>query len=304
MSRRVLNRLGISLAWACGLATAAAVCGVIGWVAWKGIDRLSLSFITHDPQLGTFDQGVLGGVRGPIAGTLIVTAIGIGIALPVGVGTAVFLTEFRRPELLARIVGTSVDLLFGVPAIVFAIVALAFFTSPRLSAFSAEVASSGRAYGRSFLVAGIVMSLLALPPITRATQESIDAVPLDLREASYALGKGRLATIRRVILPGARQGIATGTTLGAARIAADTAVVYFVLGGGVPTLSEHWYDPSHWSQTLHESGPTLTSYIYYASPAGEGSDSSAALGAAFVLILLMLLVNAGIDLVAKRRRWW
>ena len=77
------------------------------------------------------------------------------------------------------------------------------------------------------------MSLLALPPITRATQESIEAVPPDLREASYALGKGKLATIRRVVLPGARPGMATGTILGAGRIAADTAIAFIVLGGAI-----------------------------------------------------------------------
>jgi phosphate transport system permease protein len=299
---RPFDRLGIALAWGCGLAVVGLVAGVMGWLAWKGIGRLSLGFVTDDPGVGLFSQGIAGGVRGPIAGTLIVTVIGIAIALPLGVATAVFLTEYRRPLLLARVVGGAVDLLFGVPAVVFALVALAVFTTPWLSPLSSEVTTSGRAYGRSFLVAGMMMSLLALPPVTRATQESIAAVPTDLREASYALGKGQLATIRRVLIPGARPGIATGTMLGAARIAADTAIAYIVLGGTF-TMPAQWYDPSHWSQTLQETGPTLTSYIYYASPVGEGSDPGAALGAAFVLIVLMLLINAGIGFVSRRRPW-
>jgi len=302
VTSRPLDRVGIALAWACGLAVLVVVGRLIGWLAWEGFGTLSLTFITDDARLGPFDQGIAGGIRSPIAGTLIVTALGIAIALPLGIATAVFLTEYRRPVLLARIVGGSVDLLFGVPAVVFALVALAAFTTPWLSPLSTEVTTSGRAYGRSFLVAGIMMSLLALPPITRATQESIAAVPTDLREASYALGKGQLATIRRVVIPGARPGIATGTILGAARIAADTAIAYIVLGGTF-FMPAGWYAPSHWSQTLQETGPTLTSYIYYASPAGEGSDRGAALGAAFVLIVLMLLVNAGIGLVSRRRQW-
>jgi phosphate transport system permease protein len=204
--------------------------------------------------------------------------------------------------LLARAVDAAVDLLFGVPAVVFALLALAVFTAPWLSPLSGTVATSGQAYGRSFLVAGIVMSLLALPPVTRATQEAIEAVPHDLREASFALGKGHFATIRRVVLPGARPGMATGAILGAGRIAADTAIAFIVLGA-VITFTDRWYEPAHWSQTVRGGGATLTSYIYYTSPAGDGNESSAALGAALVLILLMLLVNAAIAFVSRSGGW-
>lgn len=299
---RPLDRAGVALAWACGLALIAAVAGLIGWLAWEGVGRLSVSFLLTDPFPGPGGQSIAGGIRGPIAGTLIVTAIGIGIAFPLGIATAVFLAEYNRPTWLARTVEATIDLLFGIPAIVFALFALAVFTASWLSPLSTEVATSGQAYGRSFLVAGIMMSLLALPPITRATQESIRAVPTDLREASYALGKGKLATIRRVVLPAARPGIATGTILGAGRIAADTAIALLVLGGAI-RYARQWYEPSHWSQTLHDQGATLSSYIYYASPAGDGNDESAALGAAFVLIVLMLVVNAAIAFVSRRGTW-
>jgi phosphate transport system permease protein len=298
---RLLDRAGVGLAWACGLALIVGVGGVIGWLAWEGTGRLSISFLTTDPRAGSELVGVAGGIRGPIVGTLIVTAIGTGIAFPLGIATAVFLAEYGRPVRLARAVETAIDLLFGIPAVVFALFALAVFTAPWLSPLSAEVSSSGQAYGRSFLVAGIMMSLLALPLITRATQESIASVPGDLREASYALGKGKLATIRRVVIPGARSGIVTGAILGAGRVAADTAIAFLVLGG-VIALADRWYEPSHWSQTLHGSGQTLTSYIYFASPAGEGNNQSAALGAAFVLIVLMLFVNAGIAFASRRGR--
>ncbi len=245
-----------------------AVGGVIGWLAWEGFGKLTLPFLTTDPEAGV--QGVVGGIREPIAGTLIVTAIGIGIAFPLGIATAVFLAEYSRPRVLARAVEAAIDLLFGIPAVVFALLALAVFSAPWLSSLSGEVTTSGKADGRSFIVAGIMMSLLALPPITRATQASIGAIPTDQREASYALGKGKLATIRRVVLPGARPGIATGTILGAGRIAADTAIAFLVLGGAI-TFARHWYAPSHWSETLHGSGSTLTSYIYYAAPTGDGT---------------------------------
>jgi phosphate transport system permease protein len=298
--RRVLDGGGVALAWVCGLALLGTVGGLVGWLVWNGAGRLSLSFLTTDPLPGSLQQGVVGGIRGPLVGTLLVTAIALAIAFPVGVGTALFLTEYRRPASLARGVDAAVDLLFGIPAVVFALLALAVFTAPWLSALSGTVATSGQAYGRSFLVAGIVMSLLALPPITRATQEALEAVPQDLREASYALGKGHVATIRRVVLPGARPGMATGTILGAGRIAADTAIAFIVLGGAV-TFANGWYEPAHWSQTIRGGGgATLTSYVYYTSPAGEGDERSAALSAALVLIVLMLLVNAAIALLSRR----
>jgi phosphate transport system permease protein len=300
---RLVDRAGIALAWGCGLAIVATAGGVIGWLAWEGIGSLSISFLTSDSHPGSVEQALVGGIRSPIVGTLIVTAIGIGIAFPLGLATAVFLTEYRRPAVLVRAVEAAIDLLFGVPAVVFALFAIAVFTAPWLSPLSSTIETSGQAYGRSFIVAGVMMSLLALPPITRATQESIAAIPTDLRDASYALGKGKLATIRRIVIPGARPGLATGTILGAGRIAADTAIALIVLGGAPAFAADHWYDPSHWSQTLRDPGPTLTSYIYYSSPVGDGNDPGAALGAAFVLIVLMLFVNAGIAFVSRRGSW-
>lgn len=146
------------------------------------------------------------------------------------------------------------------------------------------------------------MSLLALPPITRATEESIRSIPRDLREASYALGKGRLATLRRIVIPGARPGITTGVVLGAGKIAGDTAIVWLLLGG-VITFSDGWLEPQSWVDTLRGTGATLTSYIYFSSPVGEGNNEVAAYGAAFVLILLMMLVNGGVILLARRGGW-
>jgi phosphate transport system permease protein len=295
--RHPLDRLGVALAWGCGLVLIAAIVGVTGWLAWEGFGTLSSSFLTTDPRPGV--QSVAGGIRGPIAGTLIVTTIGIGIAFPLGIATAVFLAEYNRPAGLVRAVEAAVDLLFGIPAVVFALLALAVFSASWLSSLSGEVTTSGKADGRSFIVAGIMMSLLALPPIIRATQSSIEAIPIDLREASYALGKGKLATIRRVVLPAARPGMATGTILGAGRIAADTAIAFLLLGASI-SFAKGWYVPSHWSETLHGSGSTLTSYIYFAAPTGEGNNKSAALGAAFILIVLMLFVNATIAFVLRR----
>ena len=118
-------------------------------------------------------------------------------------------------------------------------------------------------YGRSFIAAGAMMSLIALPPLFAATREGLQAVPAHMREAAFALGKTRITTIRRVLLPSVRSNIATGVTLGVSRIIGDTAIVLLLLGetlhieaqGSVPGLN-----------VLRGTGSALTSYVYDNSP--------------------------------------
>jgi phosphate transport system permease protein len=301
--RLVADRLGIGLAWLCGGVLVAVSCGIVGWLAVKGAGALSWDFLWKDPAPGSALEGVTGGVRGPIVGTVALTTLGCVIALPLGVGTAVFLAEYGRPVWLARTVESAIDVLFGVPAIVFALFGLAVFSNPLFIPLSSEVESSGQAFGRSFVVAGIMMSLLALPPITRSTQSAILSIPEDLREASLALGKSKLATTLRVVVPGASRGVTTGVILGAGRVVGDTAIVWLLLGGVITPEVTNYLNPANWLEALRGTGATLTSYVYYASPVGEGNSPDRAYGAAFVLIVLMLLINAVLLLITRRAAW-
>jgi phosphate transport system permease protein len=123
-----------------------------------------------------------------------------------------------------------------------------------------------------------------------------------VREASYALGKTKAATIRRVLLPGARGGIATGATLGMGRIAGDTAIVVILLGASLQLQSE---GSVPLLRTLRGTGSTLTSYVYNNSPAGEGAAPQKAYAAAFVLLVIVVGLNFAVDLIAKNRgRVW
>jgi phosphate transport system permease protein len=297
---RTLDRIGIAASWCCGGMLLVTIAGLLAWIGWNGLRSIDLGFLTTDPSPGSLEEGLVGGVRGPLVGTLLVMLIGGGIALPIGVATAIFLTEYRRPAWLANAVESGVEVLFGIPSIVFALFGLAVFSAPWTIPLSSEVESSGRAYGKSFLVCGIMLSLIALPPIVRSTQEAIKAVPQDLREASFALGKSRLATVRRVLLPGARPGIATGLIIGLGRIAGDTAIIWLLLGG-VISFSEGWWH--HPEGVLRGTGSTLTSYISYASPVGEGNSAEKAYGAALVLMALMLVLNAVVGRTARRGGW-
>jgi phosphate transport system permease protein len=229
-----------------------------------------------------------GGFSDPIIGTLIVTAIGTAVATPIGIGLATWVSEYGRPAGLARAVESAIEMVAGAPSVVLAIFGLLIFSQGFLG-FLSQHAATGGVLGQSFLNAGLVMSALALPLVFASTRESLAALPDRLREASYALGKTRATTVRRVLLPSIRPGIASGIVLGMGRIIGDTAIITILLGatlknepvGGAPVIG-----------TLRGTGSTLTSYVYNNSPAGEGNSHEKAYAAAFVLLMIVLLLNA------------
>jgi phosphate transport system permease protein len=277
--------------------------GLVTWLGVKGIGQVSWSFLTTSPNPG--DQVALGGgILDPLMGTILLAIIGTLIALPLGIAVPVFLAEYRKPAWLAKATELAVDVIFGVPSIVLAIFGAAIFTNPKLIFLSSGVASSPKAFGKSFLVAGGVLSLLALPPIIRSTQEALQQIPQTLREASWALGKTRATTIRRLLLPESRRGLATGLILGMGRIAGDTAIVLLLLGGTLGFENgSSWWHPNNLMSTFRGTGTTLTAYIYNASPAGELPSIAKSYGAAFVLVLVILLLNGFVVLGSRRFRW-
>ena len=186
----------------------------------------------------------------------------------------------------------------GTPDIVIALFGLAIFQLGLFAPFS-FTASGGGVFGKSFIAAGAMMSLIALPPLFTATRDGLQAVPAHMREAAFALGKTRIATIRRVLLPSVRSNIATGVTLGISRIIGDTAIVVLLLGetlrldpqGSVPGVG-----------LLRGTGSTLTSYVYGNSPAGEGAAPQKAYAAAFVLLVFVLALNLIVDRIGRSQR--
>jgi phosphate transport system permease protein len=178
---------------------------------------------------------------------------------------------------------------------VIAIFGLAIFQLGLFAPFSFR-SSEGGVYGRSVLAAGIMTSLLALPITYTSTRNGLRAVPRHLREASYALGKTRIATIRRVLLPSVRADVATGATLGMGRIIGTTAIVVLLLGAGLQTSTVGGVPGVSF---LRGTAPTLTSYILGNSPAGEGNAPQKAYAAAFVLMLIILLLNAAVGRVSR-----
>jgi phosphate transport system permease protein len=294
MTWRWRDRLALAFAWIAGLGLCVIAAAIVLYMGYRGLQYVRPSLIFSRPALSAQQSGT-GGFLDPLLGTLILTVIGIILAVPLAVGSAIWIAEYGRPSWLSRVVESSIEIVAGTPDIVIALFGLAIFQLALFAPFS-FTASGGGVFGKSFLAAGAMMSLIALPPLFTATRDGLQAVPTHMREASYALGKTRIATIRRVLLPSVRSNIATGVTLGVSRIIGDTAIVVLLLGetlrldpqGSVPVTG-----------LLRGTGSTLTSYVYGNSPAGEGAAPQKAYAAAFILMVFVLGLNLLVDRIGR-----
>jgi phosphate transport system permease protein len=291
------DRLGLAMCWAAGMFLTLAAAGIVVFMAIKGVQYLKLSLLFEHPTAAV-DQSQAGGFLDPIEGTIALTALGTLIAAPIAIAAAIWLSEYGRPVGLARLVEAGVDVIAGVPSIVLAIFGLIVFSKALFAPLS--ISTQGVAsYGRSFLIAGITISLVALPLIVGATREALQAIPSHVREASYALGKSQATTIRHVLLPSVRPGIATGIALGMGRIVGDTAIAIVLLGNTLQNQPGSGIWPFDY---LRGTGSTLTTYVYNNSPVGEGNAPQKAYAAAFVLLLVVLFLNYSVDRLARGGR--
>jgi phosphate transport system permease protein len=294
----LLDRVAFGLCWTVGIGLCAVTAAIVLFMLVKGVAYLRPQLLLESPSASP-SQATSGGFLDPIEGTLLLTAIGIAIAAPVGVVVGTWMSEYQRPAGLARAVESSVEMISGAPSVLLALFGLVLFARPAL-AFLSQTSAGGSVFGKSFLTAGAMMSLIALPLVVISTREALMGVPAHVREASYALGKTRATTIRRVLLPSIKPSIASGVTLGIGRIIGDTAIVVILLGaglriegaGGLPGLS-----------TLRGTGGTLTSYVRYNSPAGEGNAHEKAYAAAFVLLIMVLVLNVIVMRLSRGRAW-
>lgn len=289
------DRIGLAAAWVAGVSLCVIAAAIVAYMAYRGLQFLQLEMLLTQP-LASMDQSQSGGFLDPIIGTVLLTVLGIAMAIPVGVAVAVWLTEYGRPAGLARAVESGIEVVAGTPSIVLAIFGLLFFQQSFMGLFS-FTAEGGAVFGRSFITAGAMMSLIALPLVVGSTREALQSIPNHVREASYALGKDRASTIRRVLLPSARPGIATGAALGMGRIAGDTAIVVVLLGASM-RLTPEGSVPG--VDLMRGTGSTLTSFVYNNSPAGEGNAPEKAYAAAFVLLLIVIALNALVGLIGRK----
>jgi phosphate transport system permease protein len=295
-SYRLTDRIGLGLAWLLGLLFCAIAGAIVVYFLIEGIRYLRPSLLVTNPQAGV-SESQTGGFLDPLLGTFIIAVMSMAIALPAGVGIAVWLSEFGRPRAFARVAESAVEMMAGEPAVVLALFGLALFESHALGFLSQS--THGVVLGQSFFAAAALLSLVGLPMVVANVREGLQAIPSHVREASYALGKTKIATIRRVLLPAARPSVITGTMLGVGRVIGDTAIVLLLLGG---TLTFQSANSVPLLGLLRGTGDTLTGYIYYNAPTGDGNQPDKAYAAAFVLMLMVLALNVGVDLVVSRSR--
>jgi len=273
LPRKLINHFMLGL---CALGAGVAilvVCFMLGYILTQGLSFISLDFITGS-SVPAGQQG--GGMRNEIIGTLILVVLGSVIAVPLGMLTGIFLSEFGSPR-VASAVRFAADILAGVPSIVIGVFAYAVIVRPMqsYSAFSA----------------GIALSIIMVPIVARTTEESMRLVPGALREAALALGITRWRSVLFVAIPGALTGIVTGVMLGVARIAGETAPLLFTaLGNNFPF------------QSLSRPISALPLQIYrYAISPDENWQQQAWAGA-FLLVLVVFFISLAVRWMSRKRK--
>jgi phosphate transport system permease protein len=293
----LIDRLGLAFCWFLGLLFCAIAAAIVIYLLIQGIKFLKVSELTT-PAASGFTEGESGGFSDAFVGTLMLGTMGIAMALPIGIAIAVWLVEYGRPRALARLTELTIEAIAGIPSIVLALFGTVIFTSTALGFLSRT--NEGVVFGRSFFAASSMLALEALPLIVASTREGLNAIPRHVREASYAVGKTKAATTRRILLPTCRPQIATGGMLGLGRIIGDTAIIVVLLGATqnfAPVEGAPF--PLNF---LRGAGTSLTNFVYEASPTGNLNQPQKAYAAAFVLLLMVLALNAATDLVHRRAR--
>jgi phosphate transport system permease protein len=280
--RRLLkNRLAEAAALVSALA-AVAVLGIMVWSVFsRGVQALDLNFFTKGPAV--FGQ-TGGGVAPALVGSLMLVAIATVIALPFGVLTAIYVSEFAPPR-LGEQVRLWLDVLNGFPSIV---IGIFVFTI----AVKVSVPVLGWGHHQSAFAGGLALAIIMLPLVARATMEVLALVPNDLRDASYALGVSKWQTVLRVVLPTSFGGILTGTTLAIARAAGETAPLLFTSALASQTVD---WNPSHSVASI-----PLTIFQYSEAPDPNLNQQAWAL--AFVLIAFVLVSSLTARFLFERSR--
>ncbi len=257
------DRLATALVWLVAIVIVATFAWIVGDLVRHGLPHLSLGFLLEAPA----DAGRAGGIGPILVSTGLILGVCLAVSVPIGLGTAMLLAEFtRRGGVFALLVRRSLDVLAGVPSIVFGLFGNALF-----------VIHLGM--GFSILAGGLTLACMVLPILIRSTEEGFRAVPDTYRQAAAALGLTRSATLWRILLPAATPGLIVGLVLGIGRALAETAALLFT-SGYVDRMPE----------SVLDSGRALSIHIYDLAMNVPGGDGNA-YASALVLIAMLLIIN-------------
>jgi phosphate transport system permease protein len=258
---RYTQRLAIAVLGGATLLTLVVLVFIIVFVLEKGLPVVSLDFLFSNSQ----DMGRAGGIFPTLIGTILLPLLAIMVAAPLGISTAVYLTEYSLETRATKVIRFGTDCLAGIPSIIFGLFGFIFFVTTL-------------SMGWSILSGGLTLAFMILPTIIRTSEEAIKAVPKSYRQVSFSLGATRWQTVKKVILPNALPGIVTGIMLGIGRSIGETAAVIFTAGSSLRLPS-----------SIFDSTRTMAVHFYIL--AREGISSENAYGTAATLIIAVLLVN-------------
>ena len=257
---------------AAAVITAALVLFLIAYVLIKGLPNVSWTLLSTAPSYLSDRIGILP----DILNTLYIVIATLLIVLPLGVGAAIYLTEYATNRRLIGAIEYAAETLSGIPSIIYGLVGMLFFCQ-------------FLNMKTSLLAGALTLVIMNLPTIMRTTQESLKTVPQSYREGAFGLGAGKWRVIRTVVLPGCVDGVITGCILSVGRILGESAALLFT-AGFAHALNGIW-------RGLHSAGATLTVALYvYAKEQGE---FGVAFAIAAILMVLALLINLAASLVSR-----
>ena len=258
--------------FAAGL-TGALLVVLIGYIFVRGLPHLTWELLSTQTS---YLQGTVG-ILPNILNTLYIILVAMVVVLPIGVGAAVYLTEYASNPKVAGVIEFATETLTGIPSILFGLVGMLFF-----------IQLLGLKQG--ILAGGLTLVIMILPTVIRTTQESLKTVPQSYREGALALGAGKFRMIRTVVLPNAIDGIVTGCILAIGRIVGESAALLFTAGFGLVL--------NGFKTALQSSSATLTVALYvYASERGE---TGVAFAIAAILMVLTLFLNLAAQFAGKK----
>lgn len=267
--RKNMDRLLRGLMGLCSGITCLVLLMIIGYILYRGVPSLTWNLLSTEPNNLTGNIGILPN----ILNTLYIIFVAMIIVLPLGVGAAIFLTEYSTSRKLTNLISFAAEILTGIPSILFGLVGMLVF-----------IQIGGLKQG--ILAGALTLVLMVLPTIISNTRESLLTVPRSYREGALALGSGKWHMIRTVVLPSALDGIITGCILSVGRITSESAALLFTAGFGLKMIG--------FVQALQSSSATLTVALYiYASERG-------AYDIAFAIAIVLMALTLALNLIASK----
>ncbi|MBR3962598.1 MAG: phosphate ABC transporter permease PstA [Oscillospiraceae bacterium] len=252
--------------------TAGLVLFMIGYVMIEGIPNITWELLSTEPSYLSGKIGILP----DILNTVYIVIATLLIVLPLGVGAAIYLTEYAQNKKIVAAIEYASETLSGIPSIIYGLVGLLFFCN-------------FMSFGRSLIAGALTLVIMNLPTVMRTTQESLKTVPQSYREGAFGLGAGKWRVIRTVVLPGCVDGVITGCILSIGRILGESAALLFTAGFA--------HSLNGFFEGLGSSGSTLTVALYFY--AKEQGEFEVAFAIAAILMVLTLIINFAAEAVSR-----